>query len=46
MDQRAASLHRGSDPVFWDALVTLIRLYKERNQKDLATQKLIRCSSF
>ncbi len=40
MDQRAASLHSGSDPVYWDALATLVRLYEEGNRKDLATQKL------
>ena len=40
MDQLAASLHSGSDPVYWDALATLMRLYGEGNQKDLAAQKL------
>jgi hypothetical protein len=40
MDQRAASLHRGTDPVYWDALTTLARLYEEGKQKELATQKL------
>jgi hypothetical protein len=40
MDQRAASLHTGSDPAYWGALATLVRLYEEGNQRDLATQKL------
>jgi hypothetical protein len=40
MDQRAALLRRGSEPVYWDALAALVRLYKEGNQNDLATQKL------
>ncbi len=40
MEQRAASLQKQSDPVYWDALATLALLYEEGNQKDLATQKL------
>jgi hypothetical protein len=40
MEQRAASLQKQSDPVYWDALTTLALLYEEGNQKDLATQKL------
>ena len=40
MEQRAVSLHSGTDPIYWDALATLIRLYEEGKQKDLATQKL------
>jgi hypothetical protein len=40
MEQRAASLHRSSNPAYWDALALLARLYEEGNQKDLATQKL------
>jgi hypothetical protein len=40
MDQRVASLHSGSDPVYWDALATLARLYAEGNQKERAAQKL------
>ena len=40
MEQRAVSLHSGADPIYWDALATLIRLYGEGKQKDLATQKL------
>ena len=40
MDQRAASLHRDSDPVYWDALATLVRLYEEGNQKSLVQAKL------
>jgi pentatricopeptide repeat protein len=40
MDQRTKSLHSASDPVYWDALAMLVRLYEEGNQKDLATQRL------
>ncbi len=40
MDQRAASLHSASDPLYWDALAALVRLYEEGNRKDMATQKL------
>jgi hypothetical protein len=40
MEQRASSLQKQSDPVYWDALATLARLYEEGNQKDLARQKL------
>jgi hypothetical protein len=40
MDQRAALLRRGSNPVYWDALASLARLYEEGNQNDLARQKL------
>jgi hypothetical protein len=40
MDQRAAALHRDADPVYWDALATLVRLYEEGNQKSLARVKL------
>jgi hypothetical protein len=40
MEQRAASLHPGSEPGYWDALTTLVRLYEEGNQTDSATQKL------
>ncbi len=39
MDQRAASL-RSSDPPYWDALATLVRLYEEAHQKDMANGKL------
>ncbi len=39
MDQRAASL-RSSDPRYWDALHTLVRLYEEGSQQDLADRKL------
>ena len=51
MDQRAASLHRDSDlvysdMVYWDALATLVRLYAEGNQKDLATRKLASMQEF
>ena len=40
MDQRAASMHSASDPLYWDALAALVRLYEEGNRKDMATQKL------
>jgi len=40
MEQRAASLQKQSDPVYWDALATLARLYEEGNQKELAIEKL------
>lgn len=46
MDQRAASLQGGADPVYWDALATLVRLYDEGNQKNLATQKLALMQAF
>lgn len=39
MDQRASSLHNG-DPLYWDALATLVRLYEEGNQREQVTQKL------
>ena len=39
MDQRTASL-RSSDPAYWDVLTTLVRLYEEGSQKDLANGKL------
>ena len=39
MERRASTLN-SSDPVYWDALATLARLYAEGNQKDLASQKL------
>lgn len=40
MDQRAALLHSTSDPVYWDALAALVRLYQEGNRKNMATKKL------
>jgi hypothetical protein len=40
MDQRTALLARHADPVYWDALATLVRLYEEGNQKDSAIRKL------
>ncbi len=46
MDQRAALLHSATDPVYWDALTTLVRLYEEGNQKDLATRKLESLQAF
>lgn len=39
MEQRAASL-RSPDPRYWDALNTLVRLYEEGSQQDLANRKL------
>ncbi|MGC2186452.1 MAG: hypothetical protein WA637_24505 [Terriglobales bacterium] len=39
LDQRTASL-RSSDPAYWDVLTTLVRLYEEGSQKDLANGKL------
>ena len=46
MEQRAASLQKHSDPVYWDALATLAILYEEANQKDLAAQKLSSMQEF
>ncbi len=40
MDQRAELLARHSEPIYWDALATLVRLYEEGNQKDSAARKL------
>jgi hypothetical protein len=40
MEQRAGSLRPDSDPVYWEALSALARLYEEGNQRDLAKQKL------
>ena len=40
MNQRAALLERHSDPIYWDALATLARLYEEGNQRDWAARKL------
>jgi hypothetical protein len=40
MDQRAASLQNDSAPAYWDALITLVHLYEEGNQRDSAIQKL------
>jgi len=40
MEQRATSLERTSDAVYWDALTTLARLYEEGNQRDSADRKL------
>lgn len=40
MDQRTASLRSASEPVYWDALTTLVRLYEEGSEKDLAARKL------
>jgi hypothetical protein len=40
MDQRTTSLHSASDPVYWDALAMLVRLYEEGDQRDLANQRL------
>lgn len=40
MEQRAAALQRNADPVYWDALAVLARLYGEGNQAEAATHKL------
>ncbi len=40
MDQRAASLARENDPMYWDALAILAHLYEEGDQKESAVQKL------
>ncbi len=40
MDQRAELQARHSEPIYWDALATLVRLYEEGNQKDSAARKL------
>lgn len=46
MEQRAAALRRDSGLIYWDALVTLARLYEEENRKDLATQNLASMQEF
>ena len=40
MDKRTASPRASSDPLYWDTLTTLVNLYREGSQKDLANQKL------
>ena len=40
MAQRTASPRASSDPLYWDTLTTLVNLYREGSQKDLANQKL------
>jgi hypothetical protein len=40
MDQRAATLEKHTDPVYWDALTSLVLLYGEGNQGESATRKL------
>ncbi len=40
MDQRATALEGHTDPIYWDALATLARLYEEGNQSDSANRKL------
>ncbi len=40
MEQRSAAFHDPKDPLRWQALGTLARLYAAGNQKDLAKQKL------
>ncbi len=40
MDKRTASPRASSDPLYWDILTTLVNLYREGIQKDLANQKL------
>jgi hypothetical protein len=46
MEQRASSLQKHSDPVYWDALATLAILYEEADRKDLAAQKLSSMQEF
>ena len=46
MDQRAELLARHADPVYWDALATLVSLYEEGNQKDSAAQKIASMQQF
>jgi hypothetical protein len=40
MEQRAAQFRKSADPVYWEALVTLARLYAEENEKERASEKL------
>lgn len=40
MEQRTASPRSALDPLYWDALTTLVHLYREGSQKDLAIRKL------
>jgi hypothetical protein len=40
MDQRAAALETHPDPVYWDALTSLVLLFEEGNQGEAATRKL------
>jgi hypothetical protein len=40
MDQRAETLERESNPAYWNAGTTLVRLYEEGNQKESAVQML------
>jgi ATP/maltotriose-dependent transcriptional regulator MalT len=40
MEQRAAALEKHSDPVYWDALTSLVLLYEEGNQEEAANRKL------
>lgn len=40
MDQRAELLAVHSDPVYWEALTALVRLYEEGNQRDSAIREL------
>jgi hypothetical protein len=46
MDQRAALLHKDSDPNYWPAITTLIRLYAEGNQQDRALEKVKQLQQF
>jgi hypothetical protein len=40
MDKRAELLAVHSDPIYWEALTALARLYEEGNQRDSATREL------
>jgi hypothetical protein len=46
MEQRTASPRSASDPLYWDALTTLVHLYREGSQKDLANRKLSSMQDF
>jgi hypothetical protein len=39
MEQRTASLDKGSDPLYWTAIFTMARLYADDNQRDQALTK-------
>ncbi len=46
MDQRAELLARHSDPVYWDALTTLVHLYEEGKEKASVTRRLASMQQF
>ncbi len=46
MDQRTVSPRSSADPLYWDALTALARLYEEGSQKDLANRKLTLMQDF